>query len=155
MLGDIKTSEGKESIILTDALYRGYFDREGYYKVEVCDFDTSTKDKGYIVMYFVDTEQNRVMKSNLRLKSPTNPEAEVPLEMLLRLALAGEIEQDRRCYYVDFDLLLGLECQILVEKEANYYNIHDVYPIDEVLEEYVSGQEKMNRRFPNGIFNKD
>lgn len=153
MLGDIKTVNGKEIIYYTNAPFNGYLNKEGYLRVEVCNFEISTKDKGYVSMYFLDLDKKVVMKANLRTKPLANPDEELPLEKLIKLALKGELEEGINCFQVELDLLIGLECQILVEKDADFYNIKDVFSKDEELGEYVSKHEMIRNRFPQGLFN--
>lgn len=153
MLGNIKTIDGKENIVITNAPFQGYINREGYFKVEVCHLDTSTKEKGYIVIYLVDLDKKVIMTTILKIKSTSGSNDELPLEKLIKLSLEDELETGGYCFSVDIDHLIGLECQILVKREFDYFNIKDVFPIDEELGKYVSQVDELRSRFPNGLFN--
>lgn len=155
MLGDIKTVNGKEIIYYTNAPFLGHLNKEGYFRMEVCNFDSSTKDKGYISMYFLDLDKQTVVKANLRTKPVGHPDELLPLEKLFRLALQDELEKGVNCFSVELDLLVGQECQILVERDGEYYNIKDVFPMDEELGEYVSKLEMVKSRLPKGLFDSN
>lgn len=157
MLGEIKKVDGKDTILFMNANYQGNLNKEGYFKVTVSSIDASTSEKNYIVMYVVEMEKEVIHKAHLRTKRliPTN---ELPLEKFIRLAIENELEEGWYCYEVDLGDLIGLECQILVERVNGYFNITDVFPIDAELGEFVSQEEQrrkvINERFPNGIFNE-
>jgi hypothetical protein len=155
MLGDFKSINGKDLVYYTKAPFHGYLNSEGYERVEVCNYDISTKIKGYISMDFLDLERKVVKRANLRTKPMGSPDEELPLEKLIKLALESELEEDVYCFSVELDLLIGLECQILVERDADYYNIKDVFSKDEELGEYVSKSDLIKSRLPKGIFNSN
>ncbi|NRD77317.1 hypothetical protein HPT25_07370 [Bacillus sp. BRMEA1] len=151
-MGDIKTINGKDVMYYFKAPFGGYLNREGYIPVHVCCIDTSNRDKGYITTYFLDLDKKVVFKSNLLTKPLSNPDEELPLEKLIKLAFHKDLEDEATCYEVGFDELLEFECQILVVKDGSYYNIKDVYPKDAELGEYVSREEQIKSRIPKVIF---
>lgn len=106
-------------------------------------------------MYFLDLDKQTVVKANLRTKPMGHPDELLPLEKLIRLALSDELEKGVNCFSVELDLLVGQECQILVERDADYYNVKDVFPMDEELGEYVSKLEMVKSRLPKGLFNSN
>ncbi|MGJ9385239.1 hypothetical protein [Salipaludibacillus sp. CF4.18] len=156
MLGNIRTINGKESIILTNGEYQGHLNEEGYKKVEICEFDTSNIGKNYITIYFVDITQGVIKRANLRT-TQTSPDKVLPLEKLIRVILKNELEGDIHCCSVELEDLIGAQCQIRIERDDSYYNITEVFPIDEELGDFISKKDiianDVKRRLPDGIFN--
>ncbi|WP_337019533.1 hypothetical protein [Oceanobacillus massiliensis] len=150
----LETMNNKNKVMLIDADYGGYFAKEGYYKVDIGMIDATSLPKGYVIAYVVDKDNKKVYKANLLIKSNDGPVSKVPLEKMIRLAMEDSIEEGFYCYECDFDELIGFECQIKVERINDYYNITDVFPMDEELGEYVSEMDQIKQRFPNGIFNR-
>jgi hypothetical protein len=156
MLSCIKTLNGKEMIFYTSLPFEGYLNHEGYYKIEIVHYDSSNLEKGYLILYINDMEKGVIMQTNLMVKHHNASDAVLPLEKLIKMALEKQYEQEVNCMDVELDILIGLECQFLVEKESNYYNVTDVFPIDEELGEFVSKHrlpDQLAQRLPKGLFN--
>ncbi|MCG1027620.1 hypothetical protein J5S49_04900 [Virgibacillus halodenitrificans] len=145
----------KNKVILIDATYGGFFRKEGYYKVDIGLVDTTTIDKGYVTLYVVDKDNNEVNRVNLRIRPTNEPMMEVPLEKMIRLSMGDSMEEGYHCYEIDLDELIGVECQIKVERINDYYNVTDVFPMDEELGEFVSYNTRLANRIPKGIFDKN
>jgi hypothetical protein len=156
MLGSIKTINGKATIFYTSFPFEGYLKREDYYKIEIVNYDSSNLEKGYITLYFNDMERGAIMQTNLMIKHLGTSDAVLPLEKLIKMALAQKYEQEVECTDAELDILIGLECQFLVEKVSNYYNVTDAFPIDEELGEFISKHrlpDEIVQRVHRGIFN--
>lgn len=132
--------DGKGKLFLIDGDFEGYYNEEGYKRVLIVGADTSTSEKGYIVLYVFNMDNQAVNKVNLRIQSPNDHTSEVPLEKIIRLALGDGMEEDCYFYEVNLDDLIGFELQIKIEKDRmnGYYNVTGVYHIDEELGEFVS-----------------
>lgn len=156
MLGLVKTINGKPLIFYTSLPFEGYLKREGYCKIQIVNLDSSNLEKGYVTIYFNDMERGVIMQTNLMVKhqsaSPSPSDVMLPLEKLIKLALSQKYGDEVDCMDIDFDILIDLECQFLVERINSYYNVTDVYPIDKELGEFVP-KHIPQRRLPEGIFN--
>lgn len=146
MLGDIRVKDGKDTIIMIDAPYEGYFTKEGNYKVDVCFIDTETKNKGYVMVLLLDQESGNLYKGNLRIKSAKDVDEMVPLEKMLRLAIAEELDNSTNLYGVEMDVVEGLSCQVTVRQHGNYHNITGVFSMDEELAPFVPRQLNNGQR---------
>ena len=155
MLSCNKTMNGKEMIFYTSLPFEGYWNCEGYYKIEIVHYDSSHVDKGYLALYVNDMEKGVIKQTNFMLKQNNASDEVLPLEKIMKMALEKQYEQEVDCMNVELDILLGLECQFLVERTNNYYNVSDVFPIDEEVGDFVSKNSlpvDVSQRFPKGIF---
>ena len=152
MLLPADTKTGKKGLFYTSEHFAKYMNREGYYKVEVVSYDASQLEKGYLTLYIYDLENEVVYQTNLLLKPLGEPDGPLPLEQLIEQLIQQKYEETVNCLHVDFDEFIGVQCQIRVEQEKNYYNIKEVYPIDEELPEYQS-LHKQEYTIPESVTN--
>lgn len=158
MLFVLKAQDGKEKFFYTSIPFKSYFNRSGYYKVEIVNYDASHLDKGYLTLLVYDKEEDVIRQTNLIVKNNNPNETTLPLEKIIKILLKNSGDEEVNVLEVNLEDLVGLECQFLVEQDYSYYNVKNVYPIDEELGEYVpkkSHSEILIERSPNGIFNSE
>jgi len=155
MLVQTNAKDGTTSFFYTSEPFTGHFKRSGYYKVEVMMCDTSNLSKGYLTFYVYDMEMEEVIQTNLLIKHLGESTNQLPLEQLIELLIQQKYKDSINCLQVELDMFVGLQCQFLVESEKDYFNVVNVYPINEELPTYEPKNtlpESLRKNYPNGVF---
>ena len=131
------TDDRRTRVFYTSEKYSRYMNHQGYRKVEVVSYDTSKLEKGYLTLYIYDLDKEEVYQTNMMLQAQSSLNHPLPLEQLIEVFIQQEYEELVNCLHVEFEQLIGVQCQILVERQNNYFNITKVFPMDTVLPEYT------------------